>query len=93
MSLVVELSKTRILTIDKVLYAPQSFIDIDLNALVLTCNGCGAADSWFRPPSKMYGTEVVYAFHIHDWMYHEGRTIPSNDPDYEEGQGYYLCPF
>lgn len=79
MDLVHELSKTKVLTIDKILYAPQSFIDTDLNNLVLVCNGCGAADSWFRPPSKIYGTQVVYAFHIHDWMYHEGRTIEDKD--------------
>lgn len=58
-----------------VLYAPASFLLATPEQLKEVCNGCGAAGSWFRPPSTIYGTSVVFACHIHDWMYNEGSSI------------------
>ena len=57
------------------LYAPASFLNASLTDLLDTCNGCGAADSWFRPPKRMYGTLIVQACIIHDWMYEKGRYL------------------
>ena len=62
-----------------VLFAPVTFLNASHQQLKETCNGCGAADSWFRPPATIYGTNIVYACHIHDWMYSEGRTIEDKD--------------
>lgn len=58
-----------------VLYAPASFLTATEAELLEVCNGCGAAGSWFRPPKRIYGTLIVYACHIHDWMYNFGRSI------------------
>ncbi len=58
-----------------ILYAPASFLTASLEQLEEMCNGCGAADSWFRPPKRIYGTLIVYACIIHDWMYGKGTTI------------------
>jgi len=55
-----------------VLYAPVSFMLASIAQLEEICNGCGAADSWFRPPASIWGTCIIYACHIHDWMYNEG---------------------
>jgi hypothetical protein len=79
MSIYNELLKTKKLVNTGKLYAPQSFKYPSIKELAEVCNGCGAAGSWFRPPSKMYGTQVVYAFHIHDWMYSKGKTIEDKE--------------
>lgn len=57
-----------------VLFAPASFLNATLNQLLDVCNGCGVDNSWFRPPERIYGTLIVYACHIHDWMYQFGVT-------------------
>lgn len=62
-----------------ILYAPASFLNATLDELLDVCNGCGAAGSWFRPPKRIYGTLIVYACHIHDWMYNFGTTIEDKD--------------
>lgn len=69
-----------------ILYAPASFLNAPKSQLVSTCNGCGAANSWFRPPSRIYGTLIIYACIIHDWMYAFGRTIE----DKEEADRVFL---
>ena len=58
-----------------VLHAPASFLLVTEERLLEVCNGCGAADSWFRPPKTIYGTLIVQACIIHDWMYNEGNCI------------------
>lgn len=62
-----------------VLFAPASFKTATAEQLKSTCNGCGAAGSWFRPPHTIYGTEIIYACHIHDWMYSYGRVVEDKD--------------
>lgn len=62
-----------------VLYAPASFLNATPNQLMEICNGCGASGSWFRPPKRIYGTLIVYACHIHDWMYNFGKTVEDKD--------------
>jgi len=57
-----------------VLYAPANFLIASEDRLDEISNGCGAADSWFRPPKRIYGTLIVYACIIHDWMYHFGLS-------------------
>jgi len=57
-----------------ILFAPASFKNASLAELRNKTNGCGAAGSWFRPPKRIWGTLIVYACIIHDWMYGEGRT-------------------
>ena len=58
-----------------VLFATGSFINATEQQLSDACNGCGAAGSWIRPPSKLLGTEILPACNIHDWMYDTGKTI------------------
>ena len=58
-----------------VIFAPASFLLASLDELTDICNGCGTSDSWFRPPEKFYGTNIIYACIIHDYMYHKGFTI------------------
>ena len=62
-----------------VIYAPVGFLLASPDRLLEVCNGCGAADSWFRPPSKIYGTSISDACNVHDWMYEVGRTIEDKD--------------
>lgn len=62
-----------------VLSAPNSFKLASKEELEEVCNGCGASGSWFRPPKTIYGTLIVYACHIHDWMYNFGKTIEDKD--------------
>lgn len=57
-----------------ILYAPANFLCASQGDLLKFCNGCGAADSWFRPPKRIYGTLIVYACIIHDWQYSFGLT-------------------
>ena len=68
------LLKAQELAIKGVLYAPKSFLLATEQQLINMCNGCGAADSSFRPPKRVYGTLIVYACIIHDWMYGVGCT-------------------
>lgn len=62
-----------------VLHAPNSFLLASADELLEVCNGCGAANSWFRPPSTIYGTDIEAACHIHDWSYQKGKTIEDKD--------------
>jgi hypothetical protein len=62
-----------------VLSAPASFKNATEDQLLDVCNGCGASGSWFRPPKRMYGTLIVYACHIHDWMYNFGKVIEDKE--------------
>jgi len=81
-----ELLETLDLARINILYAPASFKFATWETLLEVCNGCGAAGSWFRPPKRMYGTLIVHACHIHDWMYHEGQSIE----DKEEADRVFL---
>lgn len=74
-----ELTRTKLIALKGGLFVPTSFMDASFTVLYEVCNGCGASGSWFRPPAKMYGTNMVYAFHIHDWMYHKGVTIEDKE--------------
>ena len=74
MSRVSDLRKTQELARKGVIFAPDSFINATIEDLMRICNGCGQKGSWFRPPKRMYGTLIVYACHVHDWMYSKGRT-------------------
>lgn len=69
-----------------VLFAPASFLNASVDELLAICNGCGAADSWFRPPKRIYGTLIVYACIIHDFMYEKGYT----NEDKEEADRVFL---
>jgi len=63
-----------------VLYAPASFKVTPIGSLAEVSNGCGAAGAKFDfVPDRIYGTYIGEASHIHDWMYHEGRTIEDKD--------------
>ncbi len=73
------LLQTQELAMAGVLFSPASFLTSTGKQLKEICNGCGAAGSWFRPPEKIYGTLIVQACHIHDFMYNEGRTIEDKD--------------
>lgn len=57
------------------LYAPQSYLDAPPDLLARVCNGCGSARAKFDfVPDTVYGLRITEACHIHDWMYHCGRT-------------------
>lgn len=62
-----------------VLTATAAFKGATPAELISICNGCGAANSWFRPPDKIYGTLIIFACIIHDWDYHFGHTIEDKD--------------
>ena len=79
MSKLFDLRTARDFVGDGKLFAPQSFLNATILELCEVCNGCGAAGSWIRPPKRMYGTNMVSAFHIHDWMYSEGITIEDKE--------------
>ena len=57
-----------------IIFAPASFLVANKQQLIDTCNGCGAADSWFRPPAYIWGTWIGAACVVHDWMYSYGAT-------------------
>jgi len=74
-----ELLKAQQLAISGVLYAPAAFKSATIEELLRVCNGCGASGSWFRPPKRIYGTLIVFACIIHDWMYEFGLTNEDKD--------------
>lgn len=74
-----EITETQRLAQAGILYAPAAFLNASVDELLSICNGCGSADSWFRPPKRIYGTLVVYACIIHDFMYEKGFTIDDKD--------------
>lgn len=62
------------------LFAPPSFKITHVLELEKVCNGCGSASAKIDfVPDRIYGTYIGYACHIHDWMYHIGRTIEDKD--------------
>lgn len=63
-----------------IIFAPASFKLATLSTKAKICNGCGAANAKFDfVPDTIYGLYIGYACHIHDWMYHEGRTIEDKE--------------
>ena len=76
-----DLLKAQELARSGVLFAPASFLKAEVEDLVKYCNGCGASDSWFRPPERIYGTLIVYACIIHDWGYTFGLSIDEKNED------------
>lgn len=75
-----DISKTRHLVISGVLYAPASFLIPKVAELLKVINGCGAANSKFDfVPDTIYGLYIGAACKIHDWMYHEGRSIEDKE--------------
>lgn len=73
------LLKAQALAIQGIIYAPASFLLASPEELGEVCNGCGAANSWFRPPNRIYGTDIVAACIVHDWMYEHGCTIEDKE--------------
>lgn len=69
-----ELLQAQELAISGVLFAPSSFKAATTEQLKKHCNGCGAEGSRLRPPKRMWGTLIVFACIIHDWMYSHGLT-------------------
>lgn len=58
-----------------VIFAPASFRNANPLRLFEVCNGCGAASSKVDfIPDTIYLTYIGEACHVHDWMYHCGRT-------------------
>lgn len=74
-----DIAKAQELARSGVLFAPAAFLNASVDELLEICNGCGAADSWFRPPKRIYGTLIVYACIIHDFMYEKGFAIEDKD--------------
>lgn len=58
------------------LYAPESYVDASAAERAAVCNGCGPS-GWKVDlvPDSLWGLSVAGACNIHDWMYHEGKTI------------------
>lgn len=70
-----------------ILFAPASFLTTGPDRLAQICNGCGAADAKFDfVPDRIYGTRISSACHIHDFMYHTGRSVE----DKEEADRVFL---
>jgi len=69
-----------------IIFAPVSFLLATEQQLIEVCNGCGAADSWFRPPETIYLTDVSSTCIVHDWCYSMGKTIE----DKEEADRIFL---
>ncbi len=69
-----EIFEAQKLAIVGALYALTDFKASPLDRLETMCNGCGAGGSWFRPPSKIYGTKILEACIIHDHAYYVGVT-------------------
>lgn len=63
-----------------VIYAPAGFLlasDDELNEI---CNGCGAANAKFDfVPDSIWFLYIGHACHIHDYMYHYGKTPEDKD--------------
>jgi len=58
------------------LYVPLSYTTATLSQRSAICNGCGSSKAKFDfVPDTIYGLCITAACHIHDWMYHEGKTI------------------
>ncbi len=68
-------------------FAPAAFLTATVDELDGICNGCGAAGAKFDfIPDKIYGTDISAACHIHDFMYHYGRSVE----DKEEADRIFL---
>ncbi len=74
-----ELLDAQLLAIAGVIYAPASFKLATLEELRENANGCGGSGSFIKPPKRIYGTLIVQACIIHDWMYAKGFTIEDKD--------------
>lgn len=82
-----QLFEARDLAATSVLFAPASFLTTPFDTLKTLVNGCGATNAKFDfIPDRIYGTYIGYACFIHDFMYHEGRTID----DKEEADRVFL---
>lgn len=79
MSRVEKLKKSQELARAGVLYAPAGFKTATIDQLEEICNSCGSASGWFRPPSKIYGTDISASCNIHDYMYSFGITVEDKD--------------
>lgn len=58
-----------------ILDAPKAFKIAAIELLLSVCNGCGAAGSFFRPPSTIYGVDITPACQIHDFAFYLGQTL------------------
>jgi len=62
------------------LFAPQSYHNATPRMIAEICNGCGAKGiGGYLVPDTLYGLNVSPVCDIHDWMYHEGSTLPDKD--------------
>jgi hypothetical protein len=52
--------------------APDKFKNATIELLREVCNGCGAADSWFRPPATIYGVSILASCMVHDFDFYLG---------------------
>lgn len=81
------LYKAQVLAQRGVLNAPDSFKIAAIELLLSVCNGCGAAGSFFRPPSTIYGVDITPACQIHDFAFYLGQTLKefntANDQFYD----------
>ena len=61
---------------DQTLYAPESYWKLRPEIKEVIVNGCGAGSAMFDfVPDNIYGLDISEACNIHDYMYHEGKTL------------------
>jgi len=56
------------------LYIPISYLEASKEEKAKVCNGCGAK-AGTKFPDTFWGLCIILACQIHDWMFHEGRTL------------------
>lgn len=65
------------------LYAPEAYWNLSAKAKKKICNGCGPkglGGFWgFIIPNTLWGLSILEACNIHDFQYHEGRSINEKD--------------
>lgn len=56
------------------LYIPIPYKEASQKQRDEICNGCGAKDG-IKVPNTFWGLKIKFACQIHDWMYHDGKTL------------------
>ena len=63
-----------------ILFAPKGFLGTSNIELEKICNGCGAANAKFDfVPDTIYKHCIGPVCHIHDYMYHKGKTLKAKE--------------